>query len=279
MSIDVLAFAKLNLSLRVLGLREDGFHEIASEVQTVDLSDRLSISLAPSGVSVDSQLARQGTDIVERAAVTLLRRKRSDRGVHVRVEKAIPIGAGLGGGSSDAASLLSVLDRLIPPVLPYEEILEAGVEIGSDVPLFLTGGRLLVGGRGEQVQRLPGPSNRQFVLLVPPVHCDTGAIYARWDAIAPAPRAKADAPLRRGVNDLLASALDVHPALIPYHRAVEALACDYCGMSGSGSSFYAAFDVPTSAEEAAAELANRFPAADVFVCRPTTTGYRIAEGE
>jgi len=277
MSIHVVAYAKLNLSLRVLGLRADGYHEIVSEVQTIDLADRLTIDLAPDGVRVESDLALQGEDIVERAAIALFHRKKCDQGVCIRVEKAIPVGAGLGGGSSDAAAVLGVLDRLTPPGLSFDALCEVGAGIGSDAPLFLHGGRLRMTGRGEHVKRLPEPSVEHFVVLVPPVHCATGSIYSRWDAIASTPCEKGNTPLRRGENDLLRPALDAHPTLVSYHDAMQSLGAGYYGMSGSGSSFYAAFDEGATAQRARASLKQQFDSADTFVCRPTSVGHRILE--
>ncbi len=277
MSVRVAAYAKLNLSLRVLGRRTDGYHEIDSEVQTIDLADRLTIDLAATGVLVENDLALEGPDLVERAAVALLRRKERDRGVQIRVEKRIPIGAGLGGGSSDAAAVLRALDRLLSPELPFDVLCAIGAEIGSDVPLFLHGGRARIGGRGERVQRLPRPTAEHFVVLVPPIHCATAAIYARWDELSAAtgpPRASEPKP---GENDLLRPALDVHPEIVPYHDAMRSLGAGYHGMSGSGSSFYSAFAERALAERAAAVLESRFDAADVFVCRPTDVGHRTLE--
>jgi 4-diphosphocytidyl-2-C-methyl-D-erythritol kinase len=277
MSVRVAAYAKLNLSLRVLGLRVDGYHDILSEVQTVDLADRLTIELGGGGVRAESDLALQGEDIVVRAAVALFRRKQRDQGVSIRVEKRIPVGAGLGGGSSDAAAVISVLDRLTPPELPFDALCEVAAGIGSDVPLFLHGGRTRMTGRGERVHRLSARSAEHFVVLVPPVHCDTGSIYARWDAIATTARTVRDRRPERGENDLLRAALGVHPELVPYHDAMRSLGAAYHGMSGSGSSFYAAFDERATAERAGTILMRQFDSADVIICRPTTTGHRIQE--
>jgi 4-diphosphocytidyl-2-C-methyl-D-erythritol kinase len=274
-SVYVVAYAKLNLSLRVLGLRADGYHEIVSEVQTIDLADRLTIDLVGKGVHVESDLAVQGEDIVERAAAALLHRKRCDRGVRIRVEKVIPVGAGMGGGSSDAAAVLGVLNRLTPPGLSLDALCEIGAGIGSDVPLFLHGGRVCMTGRGEHVERLPEPPAKCFVVLVPPIRCATGLVYSRWDAIASTSCEKRHTPPRRGENDLLRPALDVHPALVPYHDGMQSLGADYCGMSGSGSSFYAAFGERTIAERSQAILKQQFVSADTFVCQPTGGGYRV----
>ncbi len=274
MTVRVRAYAKINLSLRVVGRREDGYHEILSDVQTVNLSDRLEIDVGGDRVRVDNDLAMQGTDIAERAAIALLAAKDRRGGARIRVRKGIPAGAGLGGGSSDAAAVLGVLDRLTPPVLPIESLYSIGAQIGSDVPLFLHGGRLLMRGRGEHLTRVPASVAACFVIVVPPVHCDTQAVYARWDILDDSRGDGRHVEAALGENDLLRPALSVHPELVPYHDAVASLEAMYCGMSGSGSSFYAAFDERASAERARLDLARRFDLAEVFVCRPTDLGHR-----
>jgi 4-diphosphocytidyl-2-C-methyl-D-erythritol kinase len=277
MSVEVVAYAKLNLALRVVGLRDDGYHAIVSEVQTIDLADRLTIELSPNGVDVEGNYEIDGTDLVEVAAREVLQRKRCGGGARIRVKKEIPMGAGLGGGSSDAAAVLAALDRLTPPALPSDGLHDAASQLGSDVPLFLQGGRIRISGRGEHVERLEPSPPGQFVVLVPPVRCSTGLIYARWDELAGARAEPLSSDLQRGENALLESALDVHPKLVPYHEAMRSLDAVYHGMSGSGSSFFAAYHDPAAAARAQAALKRRFEDSDVFACRSTNAGHRIAE--
>ncbi len=277
MTIHILAYAKLNLSLRVLGRRPDGYHDILSEVQTIDLADRLAIDLDSEDVRVDNDLVPQGSDIVEQAATVLLAHKRRDQGAAIRIEKSIPIGAGLGGGSSDAAAVLCVLDRQTPPTLPFEVLCDIASDIGSDVPLFLHGGLIHMSGRGEYVEQLPKEPEKHFVVLVPEIHCATARIYAHWDEVGGAQCAMQNTELMRGENDLLKAALAVHPALAPYHEAISSLDATYYGMSGSGSSFYAAFEHRDAANLAHRRLTRQFESAKVFVCRPTNSGHRMWE--
>jgi len=278
MSVRALAYAKINLSLRVIGVRPDGYHEIVSDVQTIDLSDRLTVDLDGNGVHIDNDLVMRGQDLVERATAELRARKECASGVRIEVRKSIPAGAGLGGGSSDAAAVLNVLDQLTPPSLPFKALCAVGAAIGSDVPLFLYGGRLRIRGRGERVERLSTASpSKRFVVVVPSSRCDTAAIYARWDEIAKRKGAARRNDSARGENDLLRPALDVHPELVEYHEAVGSFESDCHGMSGSGSSFYVAFEDPQIAERAYAELMQRFASASVFICRPTDAGHRIEE--
>jgi len=271
--IHLLAFAKINLALAVLGLRPDGFHEIDSLVQTVDLADRVSVARTASGIRVDSDLVGlRGRDLVEVAAERILRAKGATCGLAIEVRKVIPAGAGLGGGSSDAAAVLAAADRLIPPRLSQAGLFEIAARIGSDVSLFLRGGLLRMTGRGEIVARTGEPLRGRFVLLVPPVRCDTGEVYARlaWEE-------RVGGSISGG-NDLLVPALSAYPALVRYHDAIERVGAERAGMSGSGSSFFAVLREAADAERVAASLRSEFPEANVFVCEATAEGHRIIEG-
>jgi len=276
MIVHVEAYAKLNLSLRVVGIREDGFHEILSDVQTIDLADRLTFELGREGVHVEFDPPLDGVSTVERAAQLLLAHKGLAMGARIRVQKQVPLGAGLGGGSSDGAATLAVLDRLTPPQLPFETLCELGASIGSDVPLFLHGGRLRMGGRGETIERRPEDPNGAFLVVVPPVHCATAEIYARWDALHAGKWEPAEPNM--GENDLLQAALDIHPELATAREAIGSLGGEWHGMSGSGAAFFAAFWSRKAAEQARCRLAAANESMDVFVCCPTDTGYRTVEG-
>ncbi len=271
MTARVRAFAKLNLSLAVLGRRTDGYHEIDSIVQTIDLADDIEIDVASGrGITVRNTLCGiQGPDLAERAAAALLASKRIERRIEIHIVKHIPAGAGLGGGSADAASVLRTLDDLTPPRLAAAELAAIAARIGSDVPLFLVGGRVRISGRGETVTRLPASPNERFVIVVPPVHCATAGVYAAWAAHRGGPPAPGTT---LGRNDLLLPALHVQPELHRYHDAVTRSSALYAGMSGSGSSFYAAFDDAACAADCAGALRSALPECAVHECRPTDVG-------
>jgi len=274
MSVELLAFAKINLALRVLRRREDGFHEIDSIIQTVDLADRITVE-ADVGLHVENDLTEiDGEDLVARAARAILQEK-GRGGVRIRVRKGIPAGAGLGGGSSDAAAVISAIDRLFPPRLASDDLLAVAARLGSDVPLFLRGGFLRMRGRGELLSPAGLPRPEWFLLLVPPIRCQTSLVYRGWSPGAPLSQMSG---LDFGVNDLLAPALSIYPELIPYHRAVMRLDCLYAGMSGSGSAFYAAFPDRRAAAEAVEGVKEDLPEASLFICSPTTEGHRIIRG-
>lgn len=278
MTTRILAYAKLNLALVVLGRRADEYHEIDSIAQTIDLADRLEFDVGPGdSVEVANSLADlQGPDLALRAATALLAAKGSRRAVRIRIRKAIPAGAGLGGGSSDAAAVLSTLDQLIEPHLPAEDLATIAAGIGSDVVLFLGGGRARMTGRGEVIQRLPGVSDEVYVVVVPPVRCPTADVYRAWVSHS-APRSTAEPTLGR--NDLLGAALAVHPELAKVGEAVARSGALYGGMSGSGSSFYAAFRSLEQAHAAAERVRGALPDCRITVCRPTDVGSKDEEGD
>jgi len=278
MTAHVLAFAKLNLSLSVLRQRQDGFHEIDSIVQTIDLADRIEIDVARGrGVAVENTLIGiQGPDLVERAAAALLAAKATTCRVAIRIAKGIPAGAGLGGGSSDAAAVLRTLDRLTPPRLPAADLAALAAQIGSDVALFLDGGRARISGRGDIVMRLPASPHERFAVIVPAVRCPTAEIYGAWAAHHVESSVTEPSP---GRNDLLAPALHVRPELRRYDEAVTSCGGQYAGMSGSGSSFYVAFDDPAIAARCAGRLRKTLPECAVYDCGGTDVGSLWQEEE
>jgi len=273
MRLHVEAYAKLNLALRVLRRRPDGFHEIDSLVQTINLSDSITVEASDAGIEVRNSVEVEGVDLAERAARDLLAAKGVDGGFRIRIRKGIPVGAGLGGGSSDAAAVLSAIDRMTPPRLDQETLRTIAAGIGSDVALFLRGGLARMTGRGEWVESLSGSSHEEYVLIVPPVHCATGPIYRAWES----PRIDATKDVLRGENDLLDAALHLHPELVPYRDAIERLDAAYWGMSGSGSSFFASFATREAARAGAKRLSQSMPEASVHVCRAVDSGHRIIE--
>ncbi len=275
--IRVSAFAKINLSFRVLHRRTDGFHEINSLVQTIDLADEIDITKNDGLIEIENDLVLPpGKDLAWRAARAVLDEKESSIGVRIVVRKRIPAGAGLGGGSSDAAATLWGVDRLTLPGLSHETLCTIAADLGSDVPLFLTGGLVRATGRGECITVAGVPRKEWFVILVPPIHCDTARVYAAWDDTSHVYEDRP--PLALGENDLSAAAFSVYPKLVAYRQAVIDIGAAYAGMSGSGSAFYAAFPEHEAALAAKTEMEKKFPQADVYLCRGTDKGF-AAKGE
>ena len=166
--VTVQAPAKVNLTLEVLGKRPDGYHEIASVMQAISLFDTLTF-LPSDEIKVLAEIEALGTqdNLVYRAGMLLRETSGVSAGAEIRLDKQIPLAAGLGGGSSDAAATLLGLDRLWGLELAEGELKELAAQLGSDVPFFLTGGTALVEGRGERVSNVKTPPTLWLVLAFP----------------------------------------------------------------------------------------------------------------
>lgn len=178
-TVRVPAYAKLNLGLRVLYRRPDGYHEIRTVFQTVSLADRLDISYTPTRTL---RIEIQGTpeipdNLVERAARLVMEALSIQGHVVFNLKKNVPAGAGLGGGSSDAAAVLLALPVLAKKAIPAERLHMLAMQLGSDVPFFLHGGTALGLGRGEELYPLPDLPVARGLLIVPPIHSSTAEAY------------------------------------------------------------------------------------------------------
>jgi 4-diphosphocytidyl-2-C-methyl-D-erythritol kinase len=246
-SVVLTAPAKLTLSLRVTGVRSDGYHLLESEMVTLDLADTLVVADGD-GLTVSEQFAG-GTGIgdwrtggVDPGPDNLVARALAAVGRTARVDllKRIPPGAGLGGGSADAAAILRWAGRT-------DRRLAA--RLGADIPFCLAGGRALVRGIGEEVVPLPFVE-RAFTLFLLPFGMDTGAVYAAWDTRQPGPRAVGPGDvepgtagpgivgLGDGANDLEAAALDVDPRLRKWRDHLAGLIGRRPWLAGSGSTWF-----------------------------------------
>ena len=171
MRLRLLAPAKINWTLEVLGRRPDGFHEVKTILQTIDLCDSLELETAAELTleATGEGLPPPQDDLTMRAARLLRERTGYSGGARMRLTKTIPVAAGLGGGSSDAAAALRGLDRLWGLALPHERLVELAAEVGSDVPFFLRGGTALAEARGERITPLPDAPRTAILVVVPPL--------------------------------------------------------------------------------------------------------------
>ena len=166
--METLAFAKLNLTLEVLGRREDGFHEVRTILQTIDLADRIEVVPAQAlRVECDDPSLSGQANLVWRAAETLAQHANIQPQAHIRIQKQIPTGMGLGGGSSDAAATLVALNQIWDLGMTTEELAKVAAGLGSDVAFFLWGGTALAQGRGEQIAPLPSLPPVPITLVCP----------------------------------------------------------------------------------------------------------------
>ncbi len=254
-TLTVRAFAKVNLSLRVVGMRPDGFHELQTVFQSLALHDtvQLSRTSGPLRVECDDPGCPGGrANLVWRAAAELWHasgRRGGPRGVAVRIAKAIPMQAGLGGGSSDAAAALRALAtwwRIDAARLPA-----VAAALGADVPYFLVGGTALGLERGDVLFPLADASRRWVVLALPPFGVSTAEAYRWWDR-APSRVSRAD---RVGSNDLQAPVVAHHPAIGRLVAALRRAGADVAVMSGSGAAVYGLFGARHAAVAAARAIA------------------------
>ena len=267
--------AKVNLTLRILERTPDGFHDLETLFQAVDLQDSLTVTTVPgSEVRLDTPGADVGPpedNLVTRAVLVFREATGTGTGVEIRLDKRIPAGAGMGGGSSDAGATLRLLNRLHGDLLPAEALQELGATLGADVAFFAGEAGLALGeGRGERLRPLPALPRRTLVLGLPPVHVPTGPAYGalarlREGARAPGPVLAGAMP--RGwagvravaVNDFEAVVPRAHP---PVRAALEALRADegvsLALLSGSGGAVFG-LPRPGEAEAVVSRLRERTP--------------------
>ncbi|MEO6123667.1 MAG: 4-(cytidine 5'-diphospho)-2-C-methyl-D-erythritol kinase [Ilumatobacteraceae bacterium] len=214
----VAAPAKLTVSLRITGVRPDGYHLIDAEMVTLDLADVLTIDPSGSGLSgVGPFSAGMPTDQSNLVAKAL---RLTDRKAFVEIDKQIPHGGGLGGGSGDAAAILRWAG--------FDD-LAAAARLGADVPFCLVGGRAIVRGIGEIIEPLP-PIARDFTLIIPPLSCSTPAVYRAWDDLG--------GPTVDGPNDLEPAALMVEPRLATWRDRIAQTVGVAPILAGSGATWF-----------------------------------------
>jgi 4-diphosphocytidyl-2-C-methyl-D-erythritol kinase len=269
--VEVLAPAKLNLFLEVLGRRPDGYHEVETLMVAVNLYDRLSFSDDPTGAVAlrcdDPALPTGSDNLVVKAAERLKAATGCPRGARIELSKAIPAQAGLAGGSSDAAATLVALDRLWGLNSPPDRLGAVAAEVGSDVAFFLHTPAAICRGRGERVEPLPDPPELHFVLVCPPVGVSTADVYRnltppeRPRPVGPVAEALArgdTAALGRSLfNRLQPTAEAIQPALTRVRDALAGLGpppLDGHLMSGSGSAYFGLASDRNAAEHAARRL-------------------------
>ncbi len=280
--IRVRAPAKLNLGLRVLGRRPDGLHRLESLFVPLDLADELELEVSPAAVAsvklrleaagqgVDlAAVPSDGTNLAARAAALFLKAAGLDLELMIRLRKRIPVGAGLGGGSSDAGAVLRTLHGCYSTALPAGELQRLAAELGADVPFFLAPRPAVVSGIGDVVRPLEGVPPLALLLVSPGISLATAAVYEAYDAQGGAltaprpgstmpaisglpadPRALADCLATRLENDLEPAALRLCPALAGLAERIRAVGALGTGLSGSGATVFGVFDDVSTARSA-----------------------------
>jgi len=304
MTVTVKSFAKINLGLYIGGLREDGFHELRTVYQTIGLHDLMTVNVERGrGIEIRCQHSAVPKDesntcyrIVDRAMAALRAKGR----VVIQIEKRLPVQGGMGGASTNAVAALIALERALKKNLRPEERLRIASEVGSDLPLFLIGGRVLGVGRGEQVFPVVDLPAMACVVVTPAVGVSTPKAFTEWDRKLTAPDASdrmnllgrglsawlgemySGAPFRRGrrenpllelvragiKNDFEEVVFPEYPELSKGKAALERVGAKYASLSGSGSTLYGLFASKEAANLAAAKLRKQGWAAQATVTLP-----------
>jgi len=256
--LEVKAPAKLNLFLQVLRKRDDGFHDINSLFQAISLYDELTFRRIPKpGISLnitnESNLPTDGRNLIIRAATLMKERFALADGLEIELTKKIPIAAGLGGGSSDAAATIFAINQLFELRLPWAEMAGIGLELGSDIPFFFGSGQAIVGGRGEKLTESTFPTDYWIILINPKVGISTAAAYASLRMTLTDSRPlftlSCCGATAEFVQSLSLQGNDFEPGHLgsyPEHKRIlnvlEEIGAVLCRMSGSGPTFFGIFD-------------------------------------
>ncbi|MEK6765489.1 MAG: 4-(cytidine 5'-diphospho)-2-C-methyl-D-erythritol kinase [Planctomycetota bacterium] len=251
--ISLKASAKINLFLEILGKREDGYHEIETVMQEIDLVDNLQFEEIQEGVKLkcnNKNIPSDENNLVCKAANLIVNECGIKKGVLISLEKNIPVGAGLGGGSSDAATTLKALNSLWKIGLSDVDLMEFAARLGSDIPFFIKGKTALCSGRGENITPIEVKSEMNYLIIFPHINISTTTIYRNLKIDLTKKRKDVSFFLNAlkyskvaDISKLLFNRLEevifaTYPDLLRVKSSLEHF--DFCGLSvsGSGSAFF-----------------------------------------
>jgi 4-diphosphocytidyl-2-C-methyl-D-erythritol kinase len=275
------SFAKINLDLRVLNKRTDGYHELRTIFQTISLADTLDVDYQPgrTRINIKSNFNIPGNLIV-RAVDSVLKTTRRTGRIGFVLHKRIPLGGGLGGGSSNAATVLLALPLLLGKPLPIEKLMELAAGLGSDVPFFLLGGAAIGLGRGTELYPLPDIPAQPALLIAPGIHVSTGEAYAKlgrelptgssaptencFQSVAWRIANRSPSEAWGSVNDFESVVFGLHPQLKSIKGKLLKLGARLALMSGSGSSLFGIFPSRELRDRAAESFRKEFTKEKVY---------------
>lgn len=260
------AMAKVNLGLDVLRKREDGYHELRMIMQSIYLYDRIEIRRSEEkGIRVFTNLYYLPTgpeNLVYRGAELLMKEFQIQSGLEIRLEKHIPVAAGLAGGSSDAAAVLLGVNRIFGLGLSKEELMERGVKLGADIPFCIMRGTVLAEGIGEKLTKLPGAPSCQVLLAKPKIHVSTKSVYGALQAEKLPFHPDIDGQIQSirqgdlyGMAEKMGNVLETvtiqrYPEIQALKDGMEKMGALKAMMSGSGPTVFGLFDDRRTAREA-----------------------------
>ncbi len=288
MKIKILAPAKINLSLDVTGKRADGYHNIETVMQAVDLYDTITISDNDSGeITISCNYPGVPCDehnICYKAALRFFNYNKMDvKGIHIDIDKQIPTQAGLAGGSSDGAAVILGLNKMFGTMLKPKEMHEIAEKVGADVPFCLEGGTKLCSGIGTDVKKLPVFRCENVVIAKPDaVSISTADAYKKVDALKPHPsytNEMVKAIYSRDMFQITTTIFNDFELALQIPEVVELkgkmlkLKARGVGMSGSGSAVFGVFTSSRRANKCYEKLKEEYK--EVFICKPTKEGCKI----
>jgi 4-diphosphocytidyl-2-C-methyl-D-erythritol kinase len=288
-SVVAVTRAKVNLSLEVIRRRRDGFHEIETIFQSIDLADRLAIDWTDDGsielTCSNPNIPTDDSNLCHRAITAMRRYAGHSLGARIHIQKNIPASAGLGGGSANAAGVILAVDAALNLKLPKDELESVAAQLGSDVPFMLHGGTMLGRGRGEKLTPLEGMKGGYFLIVKPPISISTAWVYGNLKLALTKHRPRTNlktvnavlsrfpavtATFRNALEDVVCPAYPVVSGVLD-----ELLSTHPCfaSMSGSGSALYAVYD----SEAKAVEAAERFSVREFYssIARPAKRAVEI----
>ena len=281
----VKAHAKINLGLNVVKRLPDGYHQVRMIMQSIGLCDELTLTPKGEGLSLSTDSAELTTDesnLVCKAARLMLQKYHISGGIHVHLQKNIPIAAGLAGGSSDAAAVMRGINELFGLGLPLSRLMEDGVSIGADVPYCIMGGTALAEGIGEKLTSLPPLPDCHILLVKPDISVSTKYVYEHLDREDSYPHPDIDQmtqAVRAGrladILKLLGNTLETvtaadHPVIASLKERMSALGAGGSLMSGSGPTVFGIFRDKDSAESARRQMTQENPEKQIFLTAPVS---------
>ena len=284
------AYAKINWSLDITGVREDGYHLMDMIMQPVSLSDEITLTPAPAlGITTGGWPPSRAdeTNLAYRAALALKTASGYPGGVQIHVQKRIPIGAGMGGGSTDASAVLVGLNRLWNTSLSTEELEQIGLSLGTDVPFFIRGGLTRTRGIGEDLENHDCLYNYWLIVIQPCPGLSTAQVFSLWRQSELAYRPDTDKALlalETGNLDMLCRHLGnvlqpvsetLRPEIIHACSALSGCGAAFSGMTGSGSAVFGVFRSSSAAKKAFQQLSPGFRT--IFLCHTQHDSVRIMQ--
>ena len=285
MKLSALAYAKINLFLKVTGKRNDGLHDLDMIVQSISLADKVSVEETDvDGITTVCNCNIIDDNIAEKAAFEYFKCANMPiQNIKISIEKNIPISAGLAGGSADAAAVLYLLNRIYNKLTDDELVALAG-NIGADVPFCLIGGTAMVKGFGDRIEKQDVVDNYHLVLVKSGTKKSTGYMYSLIDESNKITNANVDKLLEKMKSGQADAYQLMHNDFMQFwndENSIEvqndlvSLGADAVSLSGSGPTFFGIFNEKDAAEKCFVNLKNKYE--DVYLCRPVSSGIEIIE--